>query len=416
MKDHRINPVLTRHYKIDRTKTKRSTRGHHRSVWLVGQPPERRLWRKLDLIHSVGQIGHPAERATAKNEIAVSHARWDDTHAECGASTNQLAQVGSVEAVQPFRLALITAGQSPRPQILADLVAALPKGIEVTEFGALDTLGDAEISALAPQAGHLSIATRLRDGRRVMVSRSSVHAGIQAILSRLKPDEFDLAAIFCTGAFDPFPIFSSPCRLIQSQPAMENAVSMLVRAGHKIGVIVPYARHVEEVEVLGLATYQRRITWLDTSDESDWARVVAASADCEALVLNSVDYDEEAAVRLRRETGMPVILPRRVLASAIRLVLEVNQAPQLQSPAESVIAPLLERLTARERQVMWLMVDGLQSKQIGHQLQISPHTVSIHRANVLAKLGVPNTHTLTRLILGRSGHEPTQATSSHGVQ
>ena len=209
-----------------------------------------------------------------------------------------------------------------------------------------------------------------------------------------------MAVIFCTGSFAAFPPFSSSCRFIQSQPALEHAVSMLVRSGQKIGVIVPSLRLIDD-HGLGLAEYQRDISWLDPSNESDWERVAALSADCEALVLDSVDYGEDEAARLRRETGMPVILPRRVLASAVRLVFDVDQVGAPHETEQDVLAAGITRLTQREREVMWLMVEGMQSKQIAHQLSISSRTVSIHRANVLAKLAVSNTHALTRMMLGR---------------
>jgi DNA-binding NarL/FixJ family response regulator len=313
------------------------------------------------------------------------------------AGTNLKAGSGGAGASRPVRLALITLGQTPRTSIVADLVAALPPYVSVTEFGALDGLDSAAVAERRPKAHEASVATRLRDGRQVLVSRASAHAGIQAILSSWSADRFDLAVILATGSFDAFPRFSSPARLIQPQPAMDNAVSVLVRAGHKVAVIQPYARHVGE-DVLGLSAYQRQVSWLDVDNEQDWARVVAACAGCQAVVLNSVDYDEDAAIRLGAQTGLPVILPRRVLASAIRFVLETSQEPWIVTSASTPAATLLQRLTPRERQVMWLMVDGLQTKQIGRRLDISPRTVSIHRANVLAKLEVPNATALTRLM------------------
>lgn len=45
-------------------------------------------------------------------------------------------------------------------------------------------------------------------------------------------------------------------------------------------------------------------------------------------------------------------------------------------------------LTARERDVLGLLADGLTNKQIGSALFISPKTVSVHVSNVYAKLGV----------------------------
>jgi DNA-binding NarL/FixJ family response regulator len=52
--------------------------------------------------------------------------------------------------------------------------------------------------------------------------------------------------------------------------------------------------------------------------------------------------------------------------------------------------------TAREWQVFDLLLAGLSSKQIAHELDISCRTVEIHRANLMRKMGVRNTVSLIR--------------------
>ena len=47
-------------------------------------------------------------------------------------------------------------------------------------------------------------------------------------------------------------------------------------------------------------------------------------------------------------------------------------------------------LTPREREVLVLMVDGLNNPQIGERLFISVTTVRTHVSNIFSKLGVSN--------------------------
>lgn len=56
-------------------------------------------------------------------------------------------------------------------------------------------------------------------------------------------------------------------------------------------------------------------------------------------------------------------------------------------------------LTARERDVAALMVDGLTSKEAAKRLNISPRTVDIHRCNLLKKYGVNSTAELVKRIV-----------------
>ncbi|MET3717357.1 LuxR C-terminal-related transcriptional regulator [Pseudomonas sp. PvP001] len=56
-------------------------------------------------------------------------------------------------------------------------------------------------------------------------------------------------------------------------------------------------------------------------------------------------------------------------------------------------------LTAREREVAALLVDGLTSKEAAKSLGISPRTVDIHRASLLRKYAVNSTPELIRQIV-----------------
>jgi len=51
---------------------------------------------------------------------------------------------------------------------------------------------------------------------------------------------------------------------------------------------------------------------------------------------------------------------------------------------------LLQQLTRRERQILFLVAQGATSKEIADQLFISPRTVEVHRTRLMKKLGVAN--------------------------
>jgi DNA-binding NarL/FixJ family response regulator len=55
-----------------------------------------------------------------------------------------------------------------------------------------------------------------------------------------------------------------------------------------------------------------------------------------------------------------------------------------------------EPLSVRERQVIRLISDGKSSKEIARILNISPHTVEVHRRNIMRKIGAHKTADLTR--------------------
>jgi pimeloyl-ACP methyl ester carboxylesterase/DNA-binding CsgD family transcriptional regulator len=84
--------------------------------------------------------------------------------------------------------------------------------------------------------------------------------------------------------------------------------------------------------------------------------------------------------------------PLRLLA----VMTEQHLEPRTPSPHE----PSLEALSAREREVLTLVAEGLSNLAIAGKLKLSDHTVKRHVANILLKLDLP-TRAAAAALLGR---------------
>ena len=91
----------------------------------------------------------------------------------------------------------------------------------------------------------------------------------------------------------------------------------------------------------------------------------------------------------------------RVIA-ALKLDAERRQAA---ASAESINARI-ERLTARERQVMELILAGKLNKVIATELAVSMRTVEVHRSSVFEKMGVRTAVELAQLLLSANPPAP----------
>lgn len=60
---------------------------------------------------------------------------------------------------------------------------------------------------------------------------------------------------------------------------------------------------------------------------------------------------------------------------------------------------LIAKLSARELDVLWLLVDGGSNKSMANQLGISDRTVEIHRANLMSKLKARSVADVVRIAL-----------------
>jgi DNA-binding NarL/FixJ family response regulator len=134
-------------------------------------------------------------------------------------------------------------------------------------------------------------------------------------------------------------------------------------------------------------------------------RLKAAQPDVRVIVLTTFEEDEEvfAALRAGAVGYLLKASPSEKLCEAIRLaargemLLEpsvaaklVNEFTRLAGRAPVPVKPvaLIEPLSAREREVLRFLADGLSNKEIGQRLNIAEGTVKNHMSQVLGKLGV----------------------------
>ena len=83
--------------------------------------------------------------------------------------------------------------------------------------------------------------------------------------------------------------------------------------------------------------------------------------------------------------------------AAVEAALERERARLASGEASRRREERLSELTAREREVLGLLVLGLHNKEVAQRLAISPRTVEIHKARVMAKLGARNVADLIRI-------------------
>jgi two-component system response regulator FixJ len=106
----------------------------------------------------------------------------------------------------------------------------------------------------------------------------------------------------------------------------------------------------------------------------------------EAMKLGAIDffekpYDDEA------------------LLSAVRTALDRREDDAKRAGAKAEVQARLATLSVRERQVLEGLVAGQPNKNIAFDLQISPRTVEIYRANVMTKMQAASLSELVRMAL-----------------
>jgi DNA-binding NarL/FixJ family response regulator len=124
----------------------------------------------------------------------------------------------------------------------------------------------------------------------------------------------------------------------------------------------------------------------------------AADPKIRVIVFTAFDTDERilAAVQAGAQGYLLKGAPRQELFEAIRVVhaggslLQPVVASKLLRQVSREAEANVESLTPREQEVLQLMAQGLQNKEIAAQLVISERTVKFHVSAILGKLGAGN--------------------------
>ena len=88
-----------------------------------------------------------------------------------------------------------------------------------------------------------------------------------------------------------------------------------------------------------------------------------------------------------------------MLLTAVRTALARHEQSGQAAGEASQIRSRIEALSARENQVLEGLLAGHPNKTIAYDLDLSPRTVEVHRANLMAKMGAKSLSDLVRMAM-----------------
>ncbi|HEY6022943.1 MAG TPA: LuxR C-terminal-related transcriptional regulator [Pseudolabrys sp.] len=175
--------------------------------------------------------------------------------------------------------------------------------------------------------------------------------------------------------------FDGPARAVRCGLAMRDAA-------HALTLDIAAGVHTGEIEIrdndfAGLTVHIAE----DISAKARTAEVLVSGVVADLVAGSGLHFTERGSEPL---DGMPGEL--RLLA--------VTDVQHLE-PAPSARPAGLDVLSAREREVLALIADGLSNAAIAERLNLSDHTIKRHVANILLKLDLP-TRAAAAALVGRA--------------
>jgi len=213
------------------------------------------------------------------------------------------------------RVAFITVGQSPRIDIMPEMLAEIGEGIEPVEFGLLDGFSRAEIAALAPKGEAYRIVSRLADGSEAVLAKDWVEARFQAMIDEVDAQGFDLIVLLCTGSF---PSLRSRTMMVEAGRVVDHVVDALAMEGRTIGMMLPNAAQVGAFERSSAGRNPVVASHASPYTDRRFAAAAAELKDTDFVVMHCMGYDRAMRREVAEVSGRPVLLSRGAVAALVR--------------------------------------------------------------------------------------------------
>jgi FixJ family two-component response regulator len=110
-----------------------------------------------------------------------------------------------------------------------------------------------------------------------------------------------------------------------------------------------------------------------------------------------------ASVHAMKEGALDFLqkpVDEQALLEGIRRGLARSRQARAEEAEQATIRRRLDTLTARERQVLDLVVTGMLNKQIGDRLGVAEKTIKVHRGRIMQKMAAASVADLVRMLVG----------------
>ena len=190
--------------------------------------------------------------------------------------------------------------------------------------------------------------------------------------------------------------------VIDDDLAMRDSLAFLLDVnGYKPQVYESASAFLKEVEVATLNCIVSDIRMPDMNG-IDLVRKLKSEGSMCPVILITGHGDVALAVEAMKAGAVDFIekpFDDEALLGAIRSAVHGRPADSANSSARKEAEARLADLSPRERHVLQGLVAGKINKVIAHDLSISPRTVEVYRANLMAKTGARSMSELMRLAL-----------------
>jgi len=128
----------------------------------------------------------------------------------------------------------------------------------------------------------------------------------------------EASVLLCTGDFS---ALRSPGLFLDSQHLVDSGVDALCHGADSVGLLVPLSRQEEEHHFRPRNGQSMRTAHASPYRDDDFEAAGRTLADCDVIVMHCMGYTEAQRDAVSVGSGRPVLLARRMVASALAQLL-----------------------------------------------------------------------------------------------
>lgn len=194
--------------------------------------------------------------------------------------------------------------------------------------------------------------------------------------------------------------------VIDDDDAVRDSLALLMEAAgltaHAYGSAEAFLEAAESVDPGCVVTDVR----MPDMSGIDLLHRLSGQLDRFSVIVLTGEADVPMAVEVLKAGALDLIekpYAAEVILSAVTGALQRLEVRRDLSSRRAENAQRLAQLSARERDVLRGLLDGLSNKEIARELAISPRTVEAYRANLMMKTGADSLSELVRMSLDADG-------------
>ena len=225
-----------------------------------------------------------------------------------------------------MKIGAITIGQSPRVDIIPDIKPLLP-GVDIIERGALDNLDQQALNQFASSPCGATLATRLRDGKQIVIGEEDVLPLLCEGIKGLEQDGAELVLVLCTGTFPPL---QATVPLLYPERILQGVVQA-VFWGETLGVVTPHPKQISnQLERWSKHVPGRILVEAASPYEGNVEKAIEGAATAlkeggaTMIALDCLGYSTAMRCLTQQVAGVPTLLARTTLARVAAEILGLS--------------------------------------------------------------------------------------------